>query len=67
MGTDHRGFQIHILKSVDSFAGMEYQGDICHQLELPSIPQYKGLQIPTFKCFTSRLAIAFAQSIESRC
>ena len=28
---------------------------------------YKLHQIPKFKCFTSHLAVAFAQSIEARC
>ena len=29
--------------------------------------QYKTHQIPKLKCFSSRLAVAFAQSIEARC
>ena len=34
---------------------------------IPSTPQYKTHQIPKLKCFSSRLAVVFAQSIEVRC
>ena len=35
--------------------------------ELPSSLKYKLHQIPKLKCFSFRLAVVFAQSVEARC
>ena len=45
------------------------QGEVLYPMhyELPSNLEHKSHQIPTLKCFSSRLAVASAQSIEARC
>ena len=38
-----------------------------HSIHIPSKLLYKSHQIPKLKCFSPRLAVVFAQSIEARC
>ena len=57
---------------MDSEAWKRHQcpaGDSVVSLQLPStlLYKYKTHQISKLKCFLSRLAVAFAQSIEARC
>ena len=62
-----RTFLFHVVNMVSADGEVKSHGISLHVIDLLSNLYYKLHQIPKLKCFSSCLAVVFAQSIEARC